>query len=145
MDSRVIEELAKCDWVTQGKNLIITGQTGSGKSYLANALCISALRRFKTSRYMKASQLINDLEKTEVLGTYSETLNQIAAYELLVIDDFGLMTLDLNKCRNLFEAIDSRDPGRSTIVIDLAVPGKIMVRSVSGTHLCRCLPHQTAE
>lgn len=117
LDSRVIEELSKCDWVTQGKNLIITGQTGSGKSYLANALCISALRRFKTSRYMKASQLINDLEKAEVLGTYSETLNQIAAYELLVIDDFGLMTLDLNKCRNLFEAIDSRDPGRSTIVI----------------------------
>ena len=66
---------------------------------------------------MKASQLINDLEKAEVLGTYSETLNQIAAYELFVIDDFGLMTLDLNKCRNLFEAIDSRDPGRSTIVI----------------------------
>lgn len=117
LDCRVIEELAKCEWIEHGKNLIITGQTGSGKSYLANAFCISALRRFKTTRYMKASQLINELEKAEVTGDYIETLNQIAAYELLVIDDFGLMTLDLNKCRNLFEAIDSREPNRSTIVI----------------------------
>lgn len=117
LDYRIIEELAKCDWIEHGKNLIITGQTGSGKSYLANALCISALRQFKSARYMKASQLINELEKAEVMSSYPETLNQIASYDLLVIDDFGLMTLDLNKCRNLFEAIDSRDPGRSTIVI----------------------------
>lgn len=97
--------------------MVITGQTGSGKSYLANALCLSALRQFKSARYIKASQLINELERAEVLGEYAETLNQISAYALLVIDDFGLMNLDLNKCRNLFEAIDSRDPGKSTIVI----------------------------
>lgn len=117
LDSHIIEELAKCNWIDQGKNLVITGQTGSGKSYLANALCLSALRQFKSARYIKASQLINELERAEVLGEYAETLNQISAYALLVIDDFGLMNLDLNKCRNLFEAIDSRDPGKSTIVI----------------------------
>lgn len=117
LDSHIIEELAKCSWIDQGKNLVITGQTGSGKSYLANALCLSALRQFKSARYLKASQLINELERAEALGAYAETLNEVSAYALLVIDDFGLMNLDLNKCRNLFEAIDSRDPGKSTIVI----------------------------
>lgn len=66
---------------------------------------------------MKANRLVNKLEKAEVASYCSDTLNMIASYALLVIDDFDLMTLDLNKCRNLFEAIDSRDPGRSIIVI----------------------------
>lgn len=117
LDSRIIEELAKCEWIERGRNLLITGQTSSGKSYLANALCISALKQFRSVRYIKASQLINELERAEVRGGYHETLTQMAAYELLVIDDFGLMPLDLNKCRNLFEVIDSRDPGKSTMVV----------------------------
>lgn len=117
LDHRIIEELAKCEWIDHGKNLLITGQTGSGKSYIGNALCISALRQFKTAKYIKASHLIAEMEKAEALGTYRETIQQMASYALLVIDDFGLMTLDLNKCRNLFEVIDSRDPMKSTMVI----------------------------
>ena len=70
LDSRIIEELAKCDWIKQGRNLLITGQTGSGKSYLSNALCISALRQFKTARYIKASWLINEMERAEALGIH---------------------------------------------------------------------------
>ena len=69
LDVRIIEELSKCEWIEQGKNLVITGKTSSGKSYLANALCICALRQFKTVRYMKASQLINELSKAEKLDT----------------------------------------------------------------------------
>lgn len=117
LDVHIIEELSKCEWIEQGKNLVITGKTSSGKSYLANALCICALRQFKTTRYMKASQLINELSKAEKLDTYQEELNLFAGYELLVIDDFGLMNMDVNKCRNLFEVFDSRDPHKSILVI----------------------------
>ena len=117
LNSRMIEELAKCEWVEQGRNLMITGQTGSGKSYLANALCISALRQFKTVKYIRASHLIDELNRAESLGTYRDYLAQMAAYNLLAIDDFGLMQLDLNKCRNLFEVLESRDPYKSTMVI----------------------------
>ena len=117
LDIRVIEELSKCEWIDHGKNLIITGKTSSGKSYLANALCISALRQFKTVKYIKASQLINELSKAEKLDNYQEVLNQYAAYDLLAVDDFGLMNLDINKCRNLFEVFDSRDPHKSILVI----------------------------
>lgn len=117
LDIRVIEELSKCEWIDHGKNLIITGKTSSGKSYLANALCISALRQFKTVKYIKASQLINELSKAEKLDNYQEVLNQYAAYDLFAVDDFGLMNLDINKCRNLFEVFDSRDPHKSILVI----------------------------
>lgn len=117
LDTYVIEELAKCRWVEQGKNLIITGKTSSGKSYLANALCICALREFKTVKYIKASQLINELAKAEKTDGYQDLLNQMASYDLLAVDDFGLMNLDINKCRNLFEVFDSRDPHKSILVI----------------------------
>ena len=117
LDTYVIEELAKCKWVEQGKNLIITGKTSSGKSYLANALCICALREFKTVKYIKASQLINELAKAEKTDCYQELLGQMASYDLLAVDDFGLMNLDINKCRNLFEVFDSRDPHKSSLVI----------------------------
>lgn len=117
LDSHVIEELAKCEWIDRGKNLLITGQTGSGKSYLANALCISALRQFKAVRYIRANHLINELERANATVTYPECLAQMAGYELLAIDDFGLMELDLNKCRNLFEVLESRNPSKSTMVI----------------------------
>lgn len=117
LDVHIIEELSKCEWIEQGKNLVVTGKTSSGKSYLANALCICALRQFKTARYIKASQLINELSKAEKLDTYQEELNRFAGYDLLVVDDFGLMNMDINKCRNLFEVFDSRDPHKSILVI----------------------------
>lgn len=117
LDVHIIEELSKCKWIEQGKNLVITGKASSGKSYLANALCICALRQFKTTRYMKASQLINELSKAEKLDTYQEELNLFAGYDLLVVDDFGLMNMDVNKCRNLFEVFDSRDPHKSILII----------------------------
>lgn len=117
LDAHIIEELAKCNWIEQGKNLIVTGKSSSGKSYLANALCICSLRRFYTVKYIKASQLINELSKAEKMDNYQEVLNQMASYDLLAVDDFGLMNLDINKCRNLFEVFDSRDPHKSTLVI----------------------------
>lgn len=63
---------------------------------MANALCICALRQFKTVRYIKASQLINDLSSAEKTGTYQELLDQMSAYNLLVVDDFGFMDMDIN-------------------------------------------------
>lgn len=117
LDVHIVEELAKCNWVEKGKNLIITGKTGSGKTYLANALCVCALRQFKTARYVKANQLINELAKAEALNTYQESISLMASYDLLVIDDFGLMSLDVDKCRNLFEVLDCRDPHKSVMVI----------------------------
>ncbi|MEG1884363.1 MAG: ATP-binding protein, partial [Clostridia bacterium] len=107
-----VEQLAKCEWVDEGKNLLITGPTSGGKSYLANAMCVAALRQFKTVRYVKASRLMGELEKAREESSYIDYLAKSAKLDLLVIDDFGFMDLDLDKCRDLFEVIDIRDGRR---------------------------------
>lgn len=117
IDTNTVEHLANCTWIEEGRNLIITGTTGSGKSYLSNALCINALRQFKTVRYIRANILMNELEQATITDRYLEYLKQIAMLDLLVVDDFGLMELDLDKCRNLFEVIDSRDCRKSTMIV----------------------------
>ena len=55
--------------------------------------------------------------RAEAMDSYREALANLVSFDLLVIDDFGLMQLDLNKCRNLFEVLESRDPGCSTMVV----------------------------
>ena len=76
-----------------------------------------ALRQFKTVRYIKVSTLIYELEQAGVKGEYLDYTKKLAALDLLVIDDFGLMELDIDKCRNLFEVIDSRDCFHYTLII----------------------------
>ena len=117
LNTEAIERLSTCEWIEQGKNLLVTGMSSSGKTYLCNALCVCALRELKTVRYIKANHLILELEDARVKETYLEYIMAISKLDLLVIDDFGLMTLDLDKCRDLFEVIDGRDGHRSTIII----------------------------
>ena len=113
----MIERLNECTWIDEAKNLLITGLTSSGKTYLSNALCISAIRQFKSVRYIRANILIGELEQARIKNTYWDYLNKLSKFDLLAIDDFGLMDLDLDKCRDLFEVIDGRDGHRSTVII----------------------------
>lgn len=117
LDATTIERLATCHWVDEGKNLLVTGMTSSGKTYLSNALCISALRQHKTVRYIRANHLMLELEQARLKATYLDYVTALAKIDLLAIDDFGLMELDLDKCRDLFEVIDGRDGRKSTIII----------------------------
>ena len=117
LDTTAIERLSACGWIEEGRNLIITGATGAGKSYLANALCIAALRQFKPAKYIRANTLMNELERARLKSEYLDYVNQLAKLDLLIIDDFGLMELDLDKCRDLFEVIDSRESRKSTMVV----------------------------
>ena len=123
LDTAAIESLSTCGWIDEGRNLLISGKSSSGKTYLANALSVAALRRFKTVRYIKASRLISELEQARIKDAYMESVDRFSRYDLLVIDDFGLMILDPDMCRDLFEVIDGRDGRRSTIVISqLPIP-----------------------
>lgn len=117
LDTDTIERLATCDWIAEGKNLIITGATGAGKSYIASALCVSALHQFKTVKYIRANTLMNELEQARIKSTFLDYINTMAKFDLLVIDDFGLMELDLDKCRDLFEVIETRESRRSMIIV----------------------------
>jgi len=117
LDTTTIERLATCHWIDEGKNLLITGMTSSGKTHLSNALCISAMRQLKTVRYIRANILMLELEQARLKSTYLDYVTALSKVDLLAIDDFGLMELDLDKCRDLFEVIDGRDGKKSTIII----------------------------
>ncbi len=117
LDTDTIEGLSSCHWVDEGKNILITGMTSSGKTYLANALCISALHQFKTVRYIRTNTLMLELEQARLKNTYLDVLAALTKLDVLAIDDFGLMDLDIDKCRDLFEVIDGREGRKSTVII----------------------------
>ena len=116
LDYDAINRLLTCFWIDEGKNLLITGMASAGKSYLCNALCIAAIRQFKTVRYVRANTLMLELEQARLTSTYLDYVQKLVKLDLLAIDDFGLMELDLDKCRDLFEVIDGRDGRKSTII-----------------------------
>ena len=116
LDTHTIELLQKCSWIDEPKNLLITGSTGAGKTYIANALCIAALRQMRSVKYIRANTLLQESEKARQNNSALEYINEMAAFDLLVIDDFGLMDLDLDKCSDLFEIIETRDSRKATII-----------------------------
>ena len=95
----------------------MTGGAGAGKTHIACALCITAMHQNRTVKYIRASTLLKESDHARQEGTYFEYSNEMAAYDLMVIDDFGLMDLDIEKCRDLFEIIESRDCRKATIII----------------------------
>ena len=117
LDTHLIELLQKLEWVDDHKNLLITGSTGAGKTHIANALCVTALSQLRTVKYIRANRLLQESENARKDGTAFEYTNQMADYDLLVIDDFGLMDLDMERCRDLFEILETRDSRKSTMIV----------------------------
>lgn len=117
IDVQMLEQLQLCTWIGEGKNLLITGATGTGKTYVSNALAMCALQRFKTVRYFRAEKFIQKYDKEKVLNTELDFENEMADLDLLIIDDFGLMELDVRKTRSLLNVIEARDTRKSTIII----------------------------
>ena len=87
----------------------MTGGAGAGKTHIACALCITALHQMRTVKYIRANYLLQEAEHARLKNAYYEYTNEMSMYDLLVIDDFGMMDLNMDKCRDLFEVIESRD------------------------------------
>ena len=103
-------------WVAQHLNVLITGPTGVGKSFLACALAHAACRLDVTVRFFRLPRLVDELTRHHALQNRSGMLKQLAKAELLVLDDFGLTPMSEQTKRDLLEILDDRYDRRSTIV-----------------------------
>lgn len=121
LDIKAIEKLSECRWISEHKNLIVTELTGVGKTYIACALGMAAIHQFMSVYYTSANRLIMEFQKAEAQGTIFEKLRALSKFDLLIIDDFGLMNLEPYACRNLFQLINKRE-GRSSIMIVSQIP-----------------------
>ncbi|HHT0595063.1 TPA: IS21-like element helper ATPase IstB [Legionella anisa] len=109
-------ELFRCQWVSQHLNLLITGPTGCGKTYIACALAHKACITGCSSRYYRLPRLWNELKIAKANGSYPNWLASIAKVDVLVLDDWGLVAPDEEQRRDLLEILEDRYQKRSTII-----------------------------
>src|SRR6266508_426120 len=117
LDRSVIMNLAQAGWVTAKHNLLISGPTGAGKSFLACALTHAAVRRGHTALYVRTPRLLTELALSRGDGRYVRRLGQLARIGLLVLDDFLLTSPSVIEAKDLLEVIDDRSQLRSTLVV----------------------------
>ena len=122
LQKSVMLDLAACRWVTANQNVIFTGQTGVGKSYLACALGQKACREGYTVAYRRASRLLDELAQARADGTHFQLLRRLANTDVLVVDDFGLEVLNAVQRRDLLEVFEDRYGNSSTIITSQLEP-----------------------
>ncbi len=116
LDRATFLELAELGFLRSVGNVIVTGATGLGKTYLACALADRALRRGHTALYRRLPKLIFELALSRADGSYLKTLERLAKVELLLLDDWGLSQVEGQAANDLMDVIDDRAGVRSTIV-----------------------------
>jgi len=116
LDKSLILDLAQCQWIKRHLNLLITGPTGVGKTWVACALAQKACREGFTSLYLRLPRLLQELPIAKGDGTYTRLMNRLAKVDVLILDDWGLSKLIAEQRRDLLEILEDRHDNRSTIV-----------------------------
>jgi DNA replication protein DnaC len=116
LDKSLLAQLSSCGWVEQHHNLLITGPTGCGKTFLACALAHKACREGFTVRYLRLHRLLQDLQIAKGDGRYTKLLVALAKTDLLVLDDWGITPFIDEQRRDLLEILEDRHGRRSSLV-----------------------------
>ena len=115
LNKSLIKRLASCEYITEYRNIFITGATGSGKSYMACAFGMEACKQYYTVKYVRLPDLLLDLEAARNEGNFLKVLSKYTKPLLLIIDEWLLMRLTESDSKNLFELIHKRRKKSSTI------------------------------
>ncbi len=121
LDRNYFERLAGLDFMKNRENIIITGATGSGKSYLAQALGHQSCINLHRTLYFNISKLIERIKISKLEGSYTKFLAKIEKTELLILDDFGLYEFD-NTARHALMDIVETKYDRSSIILASQIP-----------------------
>jgi DNA replication protein DnaC len=116
LSKTVIKDLANMNFIRNHQNIIITGKTGTGKSYVAQALANRAILDGFKAYYIRVPTLLEDIKISRADGTYTSLLRKYSRFQLLVLDDFGITQMSADDATNLFEIIEDRTEINSTII-----------------------------
>ncbi|MEA3502031.1 MAG: IS21-like element helper ATPase IstB [Actinomycetota bacterium] len=116
LDRSVIQRLTKCKWIGDHENVLISGATGLGKTWLACALANKACREGFSATYTRVPRLMHNLQIAKADGTYMKELARLAKTDVLLLDDLGLSPIGDIERRDLLEILEDRHGNCSTIV-----------------------------
>lgn len=116
LDRSLMADLASCQWAKKHLNILITGPTGVGKSWIACALAQKACREGYSAQYLRLPRLLEELTLAKGDGSYPKLLTSLAKINVLILDDWGLSKLTAEQRHDLLEILEDRHDMRSTIV-----------------------------
>jgi DNA replication protein DnaC len=123
LDKTLIRQLMSCQWAKQNQNIIITGATGTGKSFVASALAEAACRQGLRALFVRVPRIVEELAVARAAGAYASTLAKISRIDVVVLDDFLLTPMKEAERRDLLEVLEDRY-GRASTIITSQMPTK---------------------
>ena len=121
---------AECSWVEDCEVMVIISKTGCGKSYLSQALGNAACRRLIPTRYVRLSDMFDELDRARVIGdgSYYQRMDALKSVQLLILDDFMTTPIATQSAVELFEVMESREGRKATIVASQLEPNEWYLR-----------------
>jgi DNA replication protein DnaC len=121
LERRLVLELSQCNWVDKALNILVSGATGTGKSFVACSLGTAAIRLGYSVRYFRTARFLLTLTRTRQEGSYLNLLRSLSRTDVLILDDWMRDPIPLSAAQDLLEVFDDRF-GKSATIIAAQVP-----------------------
>ena len=138
VDRRILSDLALMRFVQRGQNIILSGPTGVGKSYLACAIGNNACRHGFSTQFFRMNTLVEKFSLERAKGTYLNFIKRLKSASILIVDDFGIKPLTPHQYQDFYDVIDERGPERS-LIITTQIPLKNWNEVIEDLVICEAI------